>query len=366
MRRVYSVILVFSIVLSGCAFKGKREFGKTSERYTCRSQSVEGMNQDLYDEIYAVLEKQINSDEYDIDTISSVYLSKEYIEEKLYNSKENSYFGYTLSEINSSFEGEHFVFAPDENGNTIVKEFEVYDDTLDQIIRNIGVGTGVILVCATLSVVTGFAGMTAVSVVLAFSAKTAAITALEAAAVSSVISGVVTGYQTRDFGETVKAMALSASKGYKVGAIIGAVKGAVTGAVAWNRFMNSVPEPREAELMALEEYPGEEQINFLEGKVVPQGTEGATRPDIVRIVDDHLEAIEVKRYDLVDHLDDMINVLRKQVSSRVINLPEGSTQRIVLNVYGRGYSDSFLEEVILEVKEGLFDIYPDIPVDIMG
>jgi hypothetical protein len=49
----------------------------------------------------------------------------------------------------------------------------------------------------------------------------------------------------------------------------------------------------------------------------------------------------------------------------VANLPEGSTQKIVLDVRNRGYSEEFISGVVQKVKECVSDIYTDIPVDVL-
>ena len=42
------------------------------------------------------------------------------------------------------------------------------------------------------------------------------------------------------------------------------------------------------------------------------------------------------------------------------------TQRIVLNVDGRGYSTQHVQSIVNWIKEFMQPIYPDIPVDVMG
>ena len=365
MKKTLSILLSISFLMAGCMKKPSQSFAAQEKTNISSIEAVDS-EQQFCDDLYAELEKQLIGDDFEIDSISSVYLSKEYIEEKLYNGQDNVYFGYLLPNVEMAFEGEKYVFAPNEEGMTIVKEFEEYDDTLDQIIRNLCIGTGVVLVCTTLTCVTGAMGLTTLYVTFAFAAKTSICTALSTAAISSAISGVITAYQTHDFSEVLKSMALDGSRGYKIGAIIGAIKGGYTAAKTIHTMRYTVHEPRQAELFALANYSGEEQVSFLDGEVVAGNTPGATRPDIIRVVDDHLEAIEVKRYDLVNHFDDMMYRLEHQVGSRVINLPEGSTQRIVLDVQGRGYSQAFLDDVVDRVKYELWDIYPDIPVDIQG
>lgn len=135
---------------------------------------------------------------------------------------------------------------------------------------------------------------------------------------------------------------------------------------AGEKAEETIPTPRQAELLALEEYKGSEQITYLAGEEVPWGTPGGTRPDVVRTVGDHLEAIEVKDYDLVNNSNELFRELTRQITDRVANLPHGSTQRIVLNVQGRGYTQEFVNTIIETIQTRLIDVYPNIPVDIMG
>ena len=185
------------------------------------------------DSVYSDLITQLNSDEYFIENVSTVYISKEYIEELEYNSKENIYFGYTLSELEEQFQGTKFIFTLGDDGQTIVQEFEEYDNTTyNQILKNVAIGSGVILVCVTVSVISGGAGATAISAIFAASAKTGTIFALSSGTISGVTAGIITGITTGDFDESLKATALSGSEGFKWGAISGAVLGGTGEAVA--------------------------------------------------------------------------------------------------------------------------------------
>lgn len=339
----------------------------------------------IEDEIYSDLEVQFNSEDYIIEDIQTIYISKEYLEELSYNSKSNIYFGYTLDEIEKQFGETSYIFTLGEDGTTIVKPFEDYDDTFDQVVRNVAIGTGVILVCVTVSVVSGGLGAPAVSVVFAASAKTGAAFALSSGVISGAVSAAVTGYQTKDYDAAMKAAALSGSESIKWGAISGAIIGGASEAVTLHHTAktakagveasetvsvasNSIPTPREAELLALEEYGGSEQVSFLAGKEVDYFTPGATRPDVVRTIDGHLEAIEVKNYNLESSksLNTLYSELERQVTARMENLPSGSTQRIVLNVQGRGFTEELISTVTKNIQNRLVDIYPNIPIDIMG
>ena len=185
------------------------------------------------DTVYASILTGLNSDEYFVENVSAVYVSKEYLDELEYNSQENIYFGYTLSELYEEFEGTKFVFTLGEDGQTAVKAFEAYDDTYDRVLRNVAIGTGVILLCVTVSVVTaGVGAPAAVSVIFAASAKSATIFALSGGVFSGVVQGAITGIQTKDFDQSLKAAALAGSEGFMWGAVTGAITGGAQTAIA--------------------------------------------------------------------------------------------------------------------------------------
>lgn len=149
----------------------------------------------LEDSIYSELVTALNSEDYFVENVNAIYISKEYLEEVAYNSQENIYFGYTLSELDSYFQGTRYVFTLGDDGQTVVTEFQKYDDTYDQILKNVAIGTGVILVCVTVSIVTYGAGAPAVSMIFAASAKTGTIMALSSGVFSGVSAGVVKGIE---------------------------------------------------------------------------------------------------------------------------------------------------------------------------
>lgn len=62
---------------------------------------------DVYDKMIT----NFDSDEYFIENVSTVYLSKEYLEELEYNSQSNVYFGYSVSELDQAFKGKKYVFT---------------------------------------------------------------------------------------------------------------------------------------------------------------------------------------------------------------------------------------------------------------
>lgn len=321
----------------------------------------------INDTVYSDLEQNFANDDWVIDNVSCVYKSKEYLDNLAFNSKENVYFGYTLSELEDQFEGKKFVFTVNDAGETTYKEFEAYDDTYDKVVRNVAIGTGVILICVTVSVATGGTA----SVILAASAKTAATMALSSGAISGISQALITGIQTKDFDQTVKAAALKASEGFMWGAITGAVAGGVSEAfkaktaAASSGVIKDIPSPRESELFALEQYGGSEQVTYLAGQEVPWGTAGGTRPDVVRQIGNQLEAIEVKNYDLQNNVGGLCSELKRQISQRVTDLPPDSLQRIALDVRGRGYTAEIIENAQNAIWSTLSEVYPNIPIDIL-
>lgn len=327
----------------------------------------------MEDALYDGLVSALNSDDYFVENVRAVYVSQEYLDELAYNSQANIYFGYTLADLNEQFQGAQYIFTLGENDETVAVPFEDYDDTFDQIVQNVAVGTGVILVCVTVSAVAGGIGApaAAVNMIFACAAKTGTACALSGAALGAASAGIVTGLQSGDMDAALKSAALAGSEGFKWGAISGAVAGGVNQAIELYRkptvVYNHAPLPRESEEYALEVYGGRKQVTYFNGEEVSYATSGATRPDVVRMVDNHIEAIEVKNYDLSKAVNrnEMYNTIKKEVSDRVIHLPEGSTQRIVIDVREKGYSEELLQAVFIRTRERLAGIYENIPIDFL-
>ena len=180
------------------------------------------------DTIYENLVATLDSDEYFVENVSAVYISQEYIDELAFNSQANIYFGYTLQELAEQFQGKKYIFTLGDDGSTIVTEFEEYDDTYDRALKNVAIGTGVILVCVTVSLVSAGAGTpSAISIIFSAAAKGGIKMALSGGALGGVSAGIVTGVQTGDWEEALKAAALAGSKEFKWGAIAGAINSGV-------------------------------------------------------------------------------------------------------------------------------------------
>jgi len=313
------------------------------------------------DNIYSDLVDRFNSEDYIIEDISVIYVSEDYLEEVAYNSKANIYFGYTLKELDAQFQGTRYVFSLGKNGETVVEEFAAYDDTYDRVIKNVSMGTGIILACVTVSVVSGGVGApAAVSMIFASAAKTGTIYALSSGTISAVAAATIKGIQTGDFEEAKKAAALAGSESFKWGAITGVIVDGATKAVALYHNTSNIPSPKQSEDTVLSRTKGgREQVSYLDGVEVPTNTPGSTRPDIVvNNPDGTVRAIEVKNYDLSnpDFRKKLANNYATQYISRLKNLPAGSTQEIVLDVRGRNLSYKDIKETRNEIEKALKNV----------
>ncbi|MGX8687789.1 MAG: HNH/ENDO VII family nuclease [bacterium] len=244
MKKWIAVILILALLASGCGSSfGKPARSLKSDRAEQAGpegeeksifESYTGEGHDLNDEtllrfmedsVYYDLVRQLDSEEYFVDSVDAAYVSKEYLEDMAYNSRENIYFGYSLREIDQQFQGTKYIFTLDEKGQTTLDAFEAWsDNTFDTAVKNAAIGTGVILVCVTVSMVTASAAP-AVSLIFAASARTGAVCALSGGAVSGAAAALVTGIRTGKVEESLKAAALAGSEGYMMCAISGALTG---------------------------------------------------------------------------------------------------------------------------------------------
>lgn len=253
-RRVLAIILVCAFLLTGCSLQSDDKVSekqdsteKTSNviseisdvvteavvddwepketEYVLADFDSDDSLRYIEDNVYNNLVSELDSDEYFVENVQSAYMSQEYIDEMLYNSQENIFFGYKLSELDELYQGKRYIFTLDDNNNTVVKEFEGYDDTYDRVIQNVAIGTGVILICVTVSLVSGGVGAPAVSVIFATAAKSAAIAGASSGAIGAAAAGLTTGIATGNIDAALKNAALSGSEEFKWGAIVGAITG---------------------------------------------------------------------------------------------------------------------------------------------
>lgn len=264
MKRIIALILAWLFLFTGCNIQTL----DTSEMTTIVTTDLtaelnvdfDGLNDPnllryVEDSTYSNLLLTLDSDQYFVENISTQYISKEYLEELAYNSQSNIYFGFTLDELDAQFQGTKYVFTLGDDNQTTVKEFEEYDGTYEKAIKNVAIGTGVILICVTVSATTGIA-VPAVSLIFAASAKTGATMALSSGVISGVAAGVITGIQTKDFDQALKAAAALGSNGFKWGAISGAIAGGAGEAIALHKAtLNGLTMNQAAIIQRESKYP---------------------------------------------------------------------------------------------------------------
>jgi hypothetical protein len=207
MKKLLTLLLTFSLLLSACTPQDTitevpppvdTDFPAFDNHPVAPSFEVSflGLNDPnlhryIEDDIYANLVIELDSESFFVENVNAIYLSKEYLEQVAFNSQANIYFGFTLSDLDEIFEGTRFIFTLGKDNQTVVQDFERYDDTFDRIIRNVAIGTGVILLCVTVSLVSPLAGAHAVSVIFAASAKGGAIGSLTGGTLSAVVTTVL-------------------------------------------------------------------------------------------------------------------------------------------------------------------------------
>ncbi|MEE8674483.1 HNH/ENDO VII family nuclease [Tractidigestivibacter scatoligenes] len=239
-NKLIVVILTLALTLQGCATAPSNN-ASSSDAATESTDATKGetvpefsgmSDTDLpyyvQDSVYEQLTEQL-PEGYAVEDIHVRYVSQEYIEELSANSQENIYYGHTISELQDAFQGNKYVFALGDKGQTTVRAFEAYDNAYEKVVKNVAIGTGAILVCATISVATsGSAPL--VSVVLASAANTGTTIALSSGGIAAAIAGITTGVETGDVEEAAKAAAISGSEEFKWGAITGSALATAGGA----------------------------------------------------------------------------------------------------------------------------------------
>jgi len=257
MKRILASLLLFVFVLTACTSQTEPGSQSNAETTTTVSESVAKVKTYAYP---AFSETSINDAYYInelayqlaaaleenesviVESIKPIYVSQEYINELAYNIRENIYYGYKLSELDAQFGGARYAFTV-EGGKTVAVPFvpNTSDAVIKTIVKNTAIGAGVILLCVTVSIVTGGAG-TPVAVSAAHVIFTAAATSVASGAAIGIATGGVFKGATSLFGyvsngeevnwaEVGKAAAVGASDGFKWGAVVGAVTGGISGAV---------------------------------------------------------------------------------------------------------------------------------------
>ncbi len=223
-RSALVIALSFLLVLQGCALPAKHDEPVAHDEVQFTELDDPNYHSYLQDSVYNQVVESLDSEDYLVGNVEVKYISKEYLNELSFNSKENIFFGYSLSALDELYEGEKYVFTV-EDGKTTTQAFNSIKDTrFDETIENVAVGGGIILICVTVSAVAAPAAP-AVSAIFAAGAKGAAALGAIDGAVGTVAAGVAKQVETGNIEEALKEAAFVGSEAFKMGAVAGAVSG---------------------------------------------------------------------------------------------------------------------------------------------
>lgn len=318
------------------------------------------------DTVSEAVRENLRGEDFTVD-VDARLVSAEYLKSFGANSKENIYFGYTDSQLIELFGTDMVVFRLDENGKTAVEPYEAYKNPYLPALKDLAIGSSVLIVCVAVTLATGGGAAPVAHAIFAAAAKGGAIAALSGGLMEGVTSSVITIVETGDPDQARDAFINSGAQGFKIGAIVGATTSGIGKAIAIKK--QGIPTWRESELAAKKQFGGEEQVSFQNGEKVARRELNSTRPDLVRqLKDGSIEAIEVKNYSLDDPMrcKSMLYDIKREVTDRTIHLPDGYTQRIVLDTRNRNYSRELVNQTIQQIKDICSPVYKDIPVSLLN
>lgn len=230
--KAISIPLCLALVLQGCGVPAQTGNGSDPATPQESAQPVADNDQKmsdadfvkkLEDAIYQLIVKDLdengNRKGLQIQDVKAVYLSKEYLEQYAYNTKETKFFGTTLGELEKKFDKQKYVFDIDENGKTVSHAVDDFDNTFDEVTQAALLGTGVILISVTIVCATGGAPVTALVACTANSAP--AITANQAHLALLAASSAIAIFDDGDVGDAAKDIAFDTGSDFVMQAIGG-------------------------------------------------------------------------------------------------------------------------------------------------
>ena len=243
MKRLTVLCLCLGMFISGC---GVHSDENVSDGYFEIEEDVpefSGLDDGdlpgyVRDTVYANLVDNVDFDKYFVESIDTAYVSKEYLDEIEFNSQSNVFFGFSLDDINREMQGQKYIFTVDESGRSQVElAEELTDKTKEQFLKDVAVGTVVILVMVGVAALTQnpAASITAgktIKIIYAVSSSSVK-AGINYAGISAMVgglsSGVLTAYQTNDLEKAMKSSVVGMGEGFKMGAIVGTISGGVEG-----------------------------------------------------------------------------------------------------------------------------------------
>ncbi len=180
---------------------------------------VQNLQDSVYNLIVDDLDENGNEKQYEVQEVKAVYLSKEYIEQHSFNSKETKFFGSTLAELEAKFGDQKYVFDLDENGKTVCHAVDDFDNTFEKVSQVALLGTGVVLISVTILCATSVVPATAL--VACTGPAASAITVNQAQIALLAASSAVAMFDKGDVGEAAKDIAFDTGSDFIMQAIGG-------------------------------------------------------------------------------------------------------------------------------------------------
>lgn len=228
--------LCFALALQGCGVpaqssttdegpSAQETTQATEDKQDNRKISDAGFVENLQDSVYNLivddLDESGNTQQVEVKEVKAVYLSKEYIEQYSFNSKETKFFGSTLGELEAKFGDQKYVFDIDENGKTVCHAVNDFDNTFEQVSEVALLGTGVILISVTIACASGAAPVTAL---VACTGPTASVITANAPQIAVLAaSSAVAIFDNGDVGDAAKDIAFDTGSDFIMQAIGGTV-----------------------------------------------------------------------------------------------------------------------------------------------
>ncbi|HBC90293.1 MAG TPA: hypothetical protein DCZ00_02475, partial [Lactococcus sp.] len=172
-----------------------------------------------------LLSEQQETNGYIVEELNIVYISPESIEAYLASEEEDTFFGYSVSELESSL-GKGTALVYTENGFEEAKYFETDSSNYNwkSFLTKIGIGCGIILIGAVLAPVTGGTSFSCALITISKVAVTSAMVQTLGTLTVGVASGMMEG---RSFLDSLKGATFDGldafSNGFEIGAVIGSV-----------------------------------------------------------------------------------------------------------------------------------------------
>ncbi len=263
-KRILSLILALVLILTGCA-PGSPEQTTPSAPPEVSSLSDPVLLSYLEDTVYDRLVTDLSREDVFVENVQAVYISEEYWQELAYNSQENLFFGCSLADLDALFGEGGWLFTLGEDGETQVQAYVPQQQGISQVVEDVMVGSGVILLCVTVSAVAAALGPSgaAVSMIFAMSAKTGTIAALSGAAVGGAASAAVTAIRTGDLDRALEAAKTGAASGFQWGAIGGILDGGISAAASLKgAAMNGLTMNQAAQIQKASKLPLKFLKNF--------------------------------------------------------------------------------------------------------